>query len=233
MEYKGRKLVVHPAKGALDRYSRLRFEVNGVSGTGHDNHPLLGEPGEGVRETLARLKRTIDDIDAKPVQPTTYAWWYPPDRIETCNPGKLNEHIKGKGEACLEPGCVRAARIEAARAKRRTGITAASLAGVLTRAGFTRADLNWDSTAKSEGFSAEGENRNRRVVVMWRDGQYGTRTLRGELPDIAAFCKSRGYPVRVTDAGSSLWVYPKGTDEPTEGQPVPTNNKPESFGKKD
>ncbi|PNE43392.1 hypothetical protein AOB60_00130 [Streptomyces noursei] len=225
---------MHPARGPLDLYTSLRFEVNGVSGTGHDNHPLLGEPGEGVHETLARLKRVIDDIDSQPVQPTTYAWWYPTDKIEICNPGRLNEHIKGKGEPCVAPGCVRKARIEAARAKRRTGITAASVSGVLTRAGFTRAALNWDSTARNDGFDASGEQRNRRVVVMWRGADYRVQELQGELPGIGAFLKRKGYPVRITDSGFSLWVYPRGADEPDEGQPFPAaNDKPESSGRKD
>lgn len=225
-EYRGRKITVtEPSM----KYGPCTFTV-GESGEQTVYPGMVDRPAD-PQCVLAWLQRQIDLIDSKPIEPLMREWFYRPGTVEDCpsTKGTLHSaHIKPTDGPCTEYWCVRTAKTEAQRAARRTGITAASLASLLTRQGFTRADLRWDRTASSDGFSTEGEQRNRRVVVMWRDGIFGSDELRGELPAIAKFLKTKGYPVRVADSGGFLRVYPKGADEPSEGRPFPTDTKKES-----
>ncbi|MGN7135501.1 hypothetical protein [Streptomyces pseudogriseolus] len=160
------------------------------------------------------LTARIDDYDTRPVQARAYTWWYAPGTVTTCPRG----HTKALDDDCTDPFCVRDARIAARRAALRTGITAASLTNVLTRAGHTPAQLRYDRTSKSIGFSCGGETvdgrRNARVCVLWHDG---TRRLPGDdLPDelhaIARTLTSKGYRVEVHPNSVALRVYPKGSE---------------------
>jgi len=161
----------------------------------------------------AWLTARIDDYDQHPVKPLTYPWWYAPGTVTTCPRG----HTKALDADCTDPSCVRDARIAARRAALRTGITAASLTNVLTRAGHVPAQLRYDRTPKTVGFSCGGETvdgrRNTRVCVLWHDG---THRLPGDdLPDelhaIARTLTGKRYRVEVHPDSVSLRVYPKGS----------------------
>lgn len=152
------------------------------------------------------LTSQIDTIDTEPVRPLMAAWWYAPGTVTSCSRG----HTKAPDTACADSWCVRQERAAARRAARRTGITAASLAGVLTRAGHARAELRYDGTAKSVGFSCSGEQRGARVCVMWRDGLLHNG-LAEQLHDIARTLLAKGYRVEVHPQSSVLRVYPKGS----------------------
>ncbi|MDT0449941.1 hypothetical protein [Streptomyces hesseae] len=112
---------------------------------------------------------------------------------------------------------MKAARIEAQRAKRRTGLTAGAVSRVLGKAGILRAELRSDGTAKTEGFKAQGEEGIHRVAVIWCGGEIAAgEGLPEDLRACAQVLASAGYPVRRTPYGAALWVFPKGSD-PAEG----------------
>ncbi|WP_212747233.1 hypothetical protein [Streptomyces montanus] len=219
-EYSGRKITI---KKSSMKYGPCTFTI-GDSEPVTARGDMMERPGEPMN-VLGWIHRQIDLLDSKPVEPLMSAWWYRPGTVEDCPSTKGRDrgpHLRPVNGPCTEIWCVRQVKIEAQRAKRRTGITAATVSAKLTRAGFTRADLNWDSTARNDGFNASGEQRNRRVRISWRGTDYRVKELQGELPKIGAFLKSKGHPVRISgDGGYSLWVYPRGRAEPTEGQPFP------------
>lgn len=230
-EYNGRKITV--TKSSM-KYGPCTFTIG-------DSEEMTVYPGMVDRPAepkvvLDWIHRQLDRLDSNPVEPLMHIWWYRPGTVKECPSTKGQDrgpHLKPVDSPCTEIWCVRQAKIEAQRARRRTGITAATVSGVLARAGCTRADLNWDSTARNDGFDASGEQRNRRVRIAWRGTDYRVKELQGELPGIGAFLKSRGHPIRISgDGGYSLWVYAKGTPEPDEGQPFPAgeDNKPDSSG---
>lgn len=222
-EYNGRKITI--SKPDM-KYGSCTFTIG-------DSEELKVFPGMVDRPSeplvvLSWIRQQIDRYDSKPVAALTAAWWYRPGTVEECPSTKdtmRGPHIKPVDGPCTEIWCVRKAAQEAARARRRTGITAATVSAMLARAGFTRADLNWDSTARNDGFDASGEQRNRRVRISWRGTDYRVKELQGELPDIGRFLQSTGRPVRISsDGGFSLWVYPKGSANPDEGQPFPAEH---------
>ncbi|MFB7906567.1 hypothetical protein ACFC1T_09090 [Kitasatospora sp. NPDC056076] len=212
--HKGRTIEIRSPHSPHNRYGAPAYGINGVWKTEPTESPLLGRPGQSTAELLDELKRFIDQLDAEPnVRHTTYVWWYAPGRAEICPRSKNRvsaEHTKGVGAPCTDPGCRREAALEAQRRARRTGITAASLASVLTRAGYVNAEKHWDGVAKSAGFMASGEDRNRRVAVLWSKS-LGPGRVCAELAEIADFLAGKGYRVEVTPAAGALWVFPKGS----------------------
>ncbi|WP_367137089.1 MULTISPECIES: hypothetical protein [Streptomyces] len=210
--YQGREIEVRPASM---KYGPPFFRV----GAGDW---MQGSGGESPADLLKKVRATIDDMDSRPVQANAYRWWYRPGDVETCkrSAGRLNEHHKGRGMACTAPECVKAVRIEQQRAKRRTGLTATAVSRVLGKAGLLRAELRSDGTAKGEGFKAQGEDRNRRVAVLWCGGEAPAgEGLPENLRACAGVLAGAGYPVRRTPHGAALWIFPKGF-EPAEGLPL-------------
>lgn len=193
-EYSGRKIIVE--KPAM-KYGPCTFTIG-------DSDELTVFPGMVDKPSeplvvLGWIQRQIDRFDSKPVEPLSSTWWYRPGTVEDCPSTKgtvRGPHIKPVDGPCTEMWCVRQAKIEAERAARRTGITAATLAATLKRAGFTRADLNWDSTARNDGFDVTDEQHRRRVRVSWRGTDFRIEVLQGELPKIGEFLKQEGHPVR-------------------------------------
>ncbi|MFE7965221.1 hypothetical protein ACWDTQ_22865 [Streptomyces cellulosae] len=162
---------------------------------------------------LAWLTARIDEYDDRPVDPRAYPWWYAPGTVTRCPHG----HTKALDADCADPFCAREAAIAARRAALRTGITAASLTTVLTRAGHPRAARRHDGTAKSIGFSCGAETvdgrRNARVCVLWHDGisRFPGDALPDELHAIARTLTGKGYRVEVHPNSVTLRVYPKGS----------------------
>ncbi|WP_369042301.1 hypothetical protein [Streptomyces sp. Midd1] len=222
-EYNGRPITVSPPAA---KYGPCTFTV-GASDELTVYPGMVDKPSE-PKAVLAWIQRQIDRYDSQPVEPLMAVWWYRPGTVEECPSTKgtvRGPHIKPVDGPCTEMWCVREAKIEAQRARRRTGITAATLSAKLARAGYTRADLNWDSTARNDGFEANDEQRRRRVRISWRGTNFRIEGLQGELPEIGTFLKQKGHPVRITsDGGHSLWVYPRGAAEPTEGQAFPAED---------
>ncbi|MFJ9901191.1 hypothetical protein ACIQPR_48625 [Streptomyces sp. NPDC091280] len=230
-EYNGRAITI---RKPVMKYGPCTFTIGDS-----DELPvypgMVDKPSEPAA-VLAWIQQQIDRYDAEAVEPLMAVWWYRPGTVEECPSTKgtvRGTHIKPVDGPCTEMWCVREAKIEAQRAARRTGITASTLSAKLTRSGYTRADLNWDNSTRSEGFDASDEQRRRRVRISWRGTDYTIEGLQGELPAIGAFLIKAGHPVRIASGGgNSVWVYPRGTTEPTEGHPFPAedNETPEPSG---
>lgn len=204
-QHKGREIEIRPGS-----YGPPSFRVG-------DGPWMNGNAGESPGALLKRVKAIVDDFDAQPIRHDRYRWWYRPGDVETCrrSAGGLSPHHKGVAMACTAPQCVKAARIEQQRAKRRTGLTATIVSRVLTQAGQQRAELRSDGTAKGS------RRKGRTGTVASRCFGAGTRRRPAKgCPRIFARARACSWS-RVTRSGapprgSALWVFPKGS-EPAVG----------------
>ncbi|MCM2424144.1 hypothetical protein [Streptomyces sp. RKAG293] len=221
LEYKGRTIETRPvAEDQGEEYPRVAFAINGEWDV--DGRPQYGMPGQSAESVVSDAKRLITQVDGT-FSPYVRAYWYQPGTVEPCPRTKgaaYGQHIKPVGAVCPELRCVKEARVKARRAARATGITASSLSNLLARGGFTRAELRSDGTARSEGFSAEGEDHNRRVVILWR-GAGPADSLAGELPRIAEHLQGKGFRVEVSVSGRYLVVFARGAGGTGEREYTP------------
>ncbi|MEV6682203.1 hypothetical protein AB0N09_35885 [Streptomyces erythrochromogenes] len=218
-EYKGRRIEWRAVE--TERHGTLCTVVTYALGGSWeaDGRPRTGMPNQSAASLVSDLKGSIDAVD-RTFSPHMHPDYYRPGTVEPCprTAGQAyGQHIKPVGENCPESRCVTLAKKKARAKSRATGITASSLSGLLAKAGFGRAELRHDGTARTVGFSVQGEDHNARVAIMWH-GERTPGVLPGELPRIAAQLQRLGFRVERGCTGGHLTIYPKGSAGSGEGE---------------